>query len=88
MANVMEQALLLPSDMADLRSIRKHEVFFGLKRDLTMVSPSPNTLSFFSFFYLKKKNLFKTLPFSFFLLFNYVSFLNRLLKPHIGLRRC
>ena len=38
-ANAVEQALLLPTDMADLRSIRKHEVFLNLKRDLTMVSP-------------------------------------------------
>lgn len=34
MANVVEQALLLPRDMADLRSLRKHEVFISLKRDL------------------------------------------------------
>ena len=75
MANVMEQALLLPSDMADLRSIRKHEVFFGLKKDLTMVSPSPNTLSFFSFFYFKKKKIFsKLFPFlSFFFLIMFLS---------------
>lgn len=33
----MEQTLLLPKDMADLRSMRKHEVFLGLKRDLAMV---------------------------------------------------
>ena len=38
-ANAVEQALLLPTDMVDLRSIRKHEVFLNLKRDLTMVSP-------------------------------------------------
>ena len=36
-ANAMEQSLLLPKDMVDLRSIRKHEVFLGLKRDLAMV---------------------------------------------------
>ena len=38
MANTMEQALLLPTDMADLRSMRKHEVFLSLKTDLAMVS--------------------------------------------------
>ena len=36
-ANAMKQSLLLPKDMVDLRSIRKHEVFLGLKRDLAMV---------------------------------------------------
>ena len=36
-ANAMEQSLLLPKDMVNLRSIRKHEVFMGLKRDLAMV---------------------------------------------------
>ena len=39
MANAIEQALLLPRDMADLKSMRKHEVFLSLKRDLTLVSP-------------------------------------------------
>ena len=37
-ADVMEQSLLLPKDMADLRSIRQHEVFLELKRDLAIVS--------------------------------------------------
>ena len=37
-ADAVEQALLLPKDMADLRSLRKHEVFLSLKRDLTLVS--------------------------------------------------
>ena len=45
MANAVEQALLLPKDMANLRSMRKHEVFLDLKRDLAMVSPL--TPSFF-----------------------------------------
>ena len=36
-ANAMEQSLLLPKDMTDLRSLRQHEVFLGLKRDLAMV---------------------------------------------------
>jgi len=38
-ANTVEQALLLPKDKAELRSMRKHEVFLSLKRDLAMVSP-------------------------------------------------
>ena len=37
-ANDVEQTFLLPKDMADLRFMRKHEVFLGLKRDLAMVS--------------------------------------------------
>ena len=45
MADAVEQALLLPEDMADLRSMRKHEVFLSLKRDLAMVSP-PTTFLF------------------------------------------
>ena len=36
-ANAMKQSLLLPKDMINLRSIRKYEVFLGLKRDLEMV---------------------------------------------------
>ena len=35
--HTVEQTLLLPRDMADLRSMRTHEVFFGLKRELAMV---------------------------------------------------
>ena len=38
-ADAVEQFLLLLKDMADLRSIRQHKVFLGLKRDLAMVSP-------------------------------------------------
>ena len=37
-ADAVEQALLLPEDMADLRSLRKHKVFLSLKRDLALVS--------------------------------------------------
>ena len=37
-ADAVEQALLFPKDMADLRSLRRHGVFLSLKRDLTMVS--------------------------------------------------
>ena len=39
MANALEQPLLLPQDMADLRTLKKHEVFLTLKRDLAMVNP-------------------------------------------------
>ena len=33
----MEQSLLLPKDMTDLKSLKQHEVFLRLKRDLGMV---------------------------------------------------
>ena len=35
--HTVEQTLVLPRDMADLRSIRTHKVFFSLKRELAMV---------------------------------------------------
>ena len=44
MANALEQPLLISQDMADLRSLKKHEVFVILKRDLAMVI-------FFTFFF-------------------------------------
>ena len=92
-ANTVEQALLLPSDMVDLRSMRKHEVFLNLKRDLAMVSPSPNPY-FFSFFIiyffyiqtLQPSSLFFHL-FFYIIFLNYASFLGRLFRPHIGPRR-
>ena len=37
MANSLEQVLLLPPNMADLRKLKKHKVFFTLKRNLAMV---------------------------------------------------
>ena len=37
MADALERALLLPSDMAELRSFRRQEVFLRLKRYLGMV---------------------------------------------------
>ena len=42
LADVVEYALLLPGDMADLRSMR-HEMFLSLKRDLALVSPPTTT---------------------------------------------
>ena len=69
-ANAVEKALLLPSDMAYLKSIRKHEVFLSLKRDLAMVSPSPNPL----YIYIYIFKLYNPLPFSS-IFFYYVSFL-------------
>ena len=37
-ANTLKQPLLLPNDMADLRTMKKHKVFLTLKRDLELVS--------------------------------------------------
>ena len=36
-ANSVGQALLLPRDMAELRNLKKHEMFLSLKRDLALV---------------------------------------------------
>ena len=44
-ADAVEQALLLPEDMVEWRSMRKHEVFLSLKRDFALVSP-PTTFFF------------------------------------------
>ena len=48
MALTLEEALLLLNDMAELRSIRRHEVFLNLKRYLGMVC---TTFSFFLVFF-------------------------------------
>ena len=55
MANAVEQALLLPEDMADLRSLKKHEVFLNLKRSLALVSLLTTLLSSYH-----SNNLFHT----------------------------
>ena len=49
--NAVNQYLLRPKDMIDLRSMRQHKVFLGLKRDLTMVSLFSSLLS--TLFFLK-----------------------------------
>ena len=36
-ANAVEQALLLPKDMDELRNLKKHELFLSVKRNLTLV---------------------------------------------------
>ena len=48
--DVVEQALLILEDMADLGSLRRHEVFLSLKRDLVMVSLKFTLFLLFSFF--------------------------------------
>ena len=40
-ALALEEALLLPNDMAELRSIRRHEVFLNLKRYQGMICTHP-----------------------------------------------
>ena len=52
-ADAVKQALLLPEDMVEWRSMRKHEVFLSLKRDFALVSPS-------SFSYYPSNSLFYT----------------------------
>ena len=65
-ADALEQPLLLPQDMADLRTMKKHKVFLTLKMDLALVSFSlfsPNFL-----FFTKCSNYFIS---HFFLIFNF-----------------
>ena len=68
---VVEQALLLPEDMAELRGMRRHEVFLNLKRYLAMVFPFP----------------FSPICFLYPLPLILVSFLGKLFKPPSGQRR-
>ena len=70
-ADAVEQALLLPEDMAELRGMRRHEVFLSFKRYLAMVCPFPFSLIYF------------VCPLSLIL----VSFLGRLFKLLSGQRR-
>ena len=37
-ANALKQPRLLPDDIADLRTMKKHEVFLTLKRDLALIN--------------------------------------------------
>ena len=79
MANSIEQALLLPKDMTDLRSMRKHEVFLGLKRGpRNGKSFDPLSLFHLLYFYF---SLLLFLP-----LLN-ASLLGRLFKPCTRLKR-
>ena len=73
-ADAVEQALLLPEDMVDLRSLRKRKVFLSLKRDLTMV----NLLSTLFFAY-HSNNLLLFSSSSFFLSFFFFGYFVRLL---------
>ena len=48
----MVQALLLLGDMADLRSMKKHEMFLSLKRDLVLVSVFIIVFSYYLFIFI------------------------------------
>ena len=49
-ASVLEEILLLPKDMVDLRGLRRNEVFLQTKRFLGMICIFPLTVSLFVFF--------------------------------------
>ena len=49
-AFVLEETLLLPKDMVELRGLRRNEVFLQAKRFLGMVCIFPSSVSFFSFY--------------------------------------
>ena len=51
-ASILEETLLLPKDMVELRGLRRNEVFLQAKRFLGMVCIFPPSVSFFFFFYL------------------------------------
>ena len=46
-ASVLEEILLLPKDMVELRELRRNEVFLQTKRFLGVVCIFPLTVSFF-----------------------------------------
>ena len=49
-ASVLEETLLLPKDMVELRGLRRNEVFLQAKRFLGMVCIFTPSVSFFSFY--------------------------------------
>ena len=50
-ASVLEETLLLPKDMVELRGLRRNEVFLQTKRFLGMVRIYPLTNFYFIFFF-------------------------------------
>ena len=65
-ASVLEETLLLPKDMVELRGLRRNEVFLQTKRFLGMVSIYLFTVFFFYFYLIEHsffffKRLFKAL---------------------------
>ena len=52
-ANTIEQALLLPRDMDELRKLKKHELFLFVKRDLALVKfPYPHYIYIYIYIYI------------------------------------
>ena len=49
-ASILEETLLLPKDMVELRGLRRNEVFLQAKRFLEMVCIFTPSVSFFSFY--------------------------------------
>ena len=76
-ADVVEQALILLGDMVDLRTMKRHKVFLGLKRDLAIVSLSRRAPLLLLFYYIY---IF------IFCLCSLLYFLCRLFKLFLGLR--
>ena len=76
-ADAVEQALILPDDTVDLRTMKRHEVFLGLKRDLTIVSLSRRAPLLLLFYYIY---IF------IFCLCSLLYFLCRLFKLFLGLK--
>ena len=63
-ASVLEETLLLPKDMVELRGLGRNEFFLKAKRFLGMVCIFPPSVSFFSF-YLVQHLFFFIISFSF-----------------------
>ncbi|XP_030932029.1 uncharacterized protein LOC115957808 [Quercus lobata] len=43
-ANTVEQALLLPRDMDELRNLKKHELFLSVKKDLALATQAAHVV--------------------------------------------
>ena len=69
MADAVKQALLLSNDMTKLRTLRTHEVFLGLKRDLAktflifLAASEVQQLLFLLLLFLFLSSCFLLLPF-------------------------
>jgi len=80
-ADAVEQALILPGDIVDLRTMKRHEVFLGLKRDLAIVSLSRRAPLLLLFYYI-----YIYIYLFIFCLCSLLYFLCRLFKLFLGLR--
>jgi len=61
-ADTLEQPLLLPQDMTDLRTLKKHKVFLTLKRDLAMVCTSTYFMYHTHIYFVLEEFNFFTIP--------------------------